>query len=287
MIRFREVNINLEKIWRVFISGCSSAGKTYFAKRLLESQFFKCNRVYYFHPDIHESNPVDWDVIFQAGLPELEDLLNMPPYSCIILDDLYHECKDSKVIDYLFRVLSRKKNLHVIIMTQRYFSNGKYALNIRNSSNYHVLMRNADEHANTRAARTMGLSQEFKLANEITSRELYPYFFFDKTNNARANKLQLYIDIFAKFPKIVMKTGLNYLISANDFDKAFTKTESDIAYESPKSKSHQSSEYNSDGASKRTSKGNDSKIESFIKQKRYLKRRVEQIIRRHKKRSLI
>ena len=121
MIRYREVNINTPEIWRVFISGCSSAGKTFFAKRLLESKTIKPSRVYYFHPDYHEVNPVDWDVLFQAGIPSLNDLMEMPKYSCIVLDDLYHDCKDSKVIDYLFRVLSSKRKLHVIIMTQRYF----------------------------------------------------------------------------------------------------------------------------------------------------------------------
>ena len=59
MIRYRDVNINFAEVWRVFISGCSSAGKTHFAKQLLESNFIKCNRIYYFHPDIHETKPVD------------------------------------------------------------------------------------------------------------------------------------------------------------------------------------------------------------------------------------
>ena len=46
MIRYREIKPDFPEIWRVFISGCSSAGKTYFARKLLESNLFKCSRIY-------------------------------------------------------------------------------------------------------------------------------------------------------------------------------------------------------------------------------------------------
>ena len=76
MIRYSEVNINFPEIWRVFISGCSSAGKTHLAQQFILSGMIKCSRIYYFHPDIHEQNPVDWNVIFQSGVPNLEFLFN-------------------------------------------------------------------------------------------------------------------------------------------------------------------------------------------------------------------
>ena len=280
MIRYRELNINSPEIFRIFISGCSSAGKTFFAKRFLD--LIPTKRIYYFHPDFHEHSPVDWDAIYQPGLPSLEDLLEMPPYSCVVLDDLYHECKDSKVIDYLFRVLSTKCKLHLIIITQRYFSNGVYSLNIRNSCNYHVLMRNADEHANYRAARTMNLDKEFKLAEKLTCSELYPYYVFDKTNHARVSGLQLYIDIFSKHLKVVMKSGLYYLISHTDFNQSFTKIDNQLAkYETSKPSNI------TGGKTKNTV--NETKTcapVNYFEQRHHLRRRVEQIIRRHKKRAL-
>ena len=122
MIRYREIKPDFPNIWRVFISGCSSAGKTFFAKKLIDSNLFEFSRIYYFHPDFHENQPVDWEnekIIFTAGVPTLDEILNIPENSCIILDDLFAECKNSKVIDYLFRVLSGKRKLHVLIMTQR------------------------------------------------------------------------------------------------------------------------------------------------------------------------
>ena len=286
MIRYREVNINSPEILRVFISGCSSAGKTYFAKRLID--VIKPKRVYYFHPDFHETNPVDWNALYQAGIPSLEDLLEIPEFSCIVLDDLYHECKDSKTIDYLFRVLSTKRKLHVIIMTQRYFSNGVYALNIRNSCNYHVLMRNADEHANFRAARTMKLSQEFKLAERFTNRKLYPYYVFDKTNYARVSGIQLYIDIFSKHLKIVMKSGLYYLISQSDFNKTFEKIDNQLAQYEPSESTSTNSETKTDTSHKPSEETDKTEsIRNFFKERHQLRRRVEQIIRRHKKRSFL
>ena len=282
MIRYRAVNVKSPEIFRIFISGCSSAGKTYFAKQFIDSGFIKCNHIYYFHPDFHEQNPVDWNAIFQAGVPKLEDLLLLPEYSCVILDDLYHECKDSKDIDYLFRVLSGKRKLHVIIMTQRYFSNGTYALNIRNSCNFHVLMRNADERANLRAVRTMNLEKEFKIAADVTSKDLYPYFFIDKTNYARVTGLQLYIDIFSKFQKIVMQSGLFYLLSSNDFEKNFVKVDEQVAkYEPQESKL-------AAGSSQEVGQTNARKgAREYYKERNKFKRSVRQIIRRYKKRSLV
>ena len=302
MIRYRAVNINSPEIFRIFISGCSSAGKTYFAKQLIDSGLIKSKYIYYFHPDIHEQNPVDWNVIFQAGVPELDDLLSLPEYSCVILDYLYHDCKDSKVVDYLFRVLSSKRKLHVIIMTQRYFSKGRFSLNIRNSCNFHVLMRNADEHANLRAARTMNLANEFKLAVDTTSKDLYPYFLIDKTNHARVTGVQLYIDIFSQFPKVVMQSGLYYLISSNDFKKNFVEVDNQIAeYEPEKSKSSPTevgsrSDYSIENSTiTDVPSKNDAdhatvskdKVKQYYRERNKFRRSVEKVIRGYKKRPFV
>ena len=227
MFKIKQVSCNFAPIWRVFISGSSSAGKTYFAKMLLEAQLFKFQRIYYFHPDIHEQCPTNWSeelstpVFYQAGLPSTEDLLDLPSDSCIVLDDLFREAASSKDIDYLFRVLSGKRNLHVIIMTQRYFAEGSNGLNIRNSSNFHVLMNNADERTNLRVADSMNLRKEVNLALKENKTELYPYLFIDRTNHARVTGLQIYIDIFSRYQKAIHKLMLVYLVSESDFKSNF------------------------------------------------------------------
>ena len=112
MIRYREIsNFEFAQIFRIFISGSSSAGKTYFAKTLLQQNLFQFSRVYYYHPDFHEHSPVSWHeefdkpVLYQAGIPTLKELLEIPEHSCLVFDDLFSQCCESKDIDYLFRVL--------------------------------------------------------------------------------------------------------------------------------------------------------------------------------------
>ena len=224
MIKIKEIETLSSELWRVFISGSSSAGKTYFARQLLKSGFFKYDRIYYFHPDIQEDFPVEWNelpVFCQAGLPSLDDLLGMPPYSVVILDDLFTESCKEKHISYLFRVLSSKKKLHIIIMTQRYFAEKSNGLNIRNCSNYHVLMRNADERTNERVGYSMKLTDEIKTANEINKNKLYPYIFIDRTNEARVSGIQVYTDIFSTEKQVVWKNCTSYLVSADEFEEKY------------------------------------------------------------------
>ena len=295
MFRFKEVQLNFADIFRVFISGSSSAGKTYFAQQLLKERLFNFKRVYYFHPDFHETAPVDWpfDILFNAGLPSIEDLLAIPEHSCIVLDDLYHECVNASQIDYLYRVLSSKRKLHCIIMTQRYFAQGKFALNIRNSSNYHILMRNADERTNLRAADSMNLKKEIIKANECNENKMYPYIFIDKTNHARVTGIKVYVDIFSKYKQVIMKSKLHYLITEEDFKPRFQIIDENTANENPGpkiSKSPESTEecevpdeIPAEGSSDTRTIG-----KSSVKTgRRELRRRVKQAVYRHTQRSVL
>ena len=227
MFKVREIQKIQQDIWRVFISGSSGSGKTYFAEQLLKKKFFKFERIYYYHPDLQESFPTNWKdsfaepVLYQAGLPTEEELLSIPKYSCVVFDDLFTRACESRLIDYLFRVLSSKRKIHCIIMTQRYFAEGSNGLNIRNSSNYHVLMNNADERTNLRVADSMNLRKEVNLALKANQTELFPYLFIDRTNHARVSGLQIYIDIFSHYQKAIHKLMLVYLVSESDFKTNF------------------------------------------------------------------
>ena len=230
MIRYREFEkASFADIFRIYISGSSSAGKTYFAKQLLQSGLLRYDRVYYFHPDFHEHCPVEWDktlgkeVFYQAGLPSLSEMLEFPPNSCLVFDDLFSQCCESKDIDYLFRVLSSKRKLSVIIMTQRYFSDGKkrLGLSIRNCCNYHVLMNNSDARTNMNVANSMQLRPEITRALSENKTKLYPYIFIDKTNQARVNCLQVYVEIFGKHKEVIIGNMKYYLMSEADFKANF------------------------------------------------------------------
>ena len=223
LIKTKIIEANYPEIWRIFISGSSSAGKTYFAKQLLASKLFDVKRIYYFHPDIHESFPVDWcndsdtEIVCQAGLPTLEDIDDMPKHSVIVLDDLFTEVAKSELMSYLFRVLSSKKKLHLIVMTQRYYAEGAQGLNIRNCSNYHVLMSNADARTNMRVAFSMGLEKDVRAAIKANEKKLYPYIVIDRTNYARVNGLQVYIDILDKFMKVIIDGTIKVLVPEKEF----------------------------------------------------------------------
>ena len=230
LIKTKLIEANYPEIWRIFISGSSSAGKTYFAKQLLASKLFDVKRIYYFHPDIHESFPIDWcndfntEIVCQAGLPTLEDIDQMPKHSVIVLDDLFTEVAKSELMSYLFRVLSSKKKLHLMVMTQRYYAEGAQGLNIRNCSNYHVLMSNADARTNMRVAFSMGLDKDVRAAIKANEKKLYPYIVIDRTNYARVNGLQVYIDILDKFMKVIIDGTIKVLVPEKEFNENWELT---------------------------------------------------------------
>ena len=230
LIKTKIIEANYPEIWRIFISGSSSAGKTYFAKQLLASKLFDVKRIYYFHPDIHESFPIDWcndfntEIVCQAGLPTLEDIDQMPKHSVIVLDDLFTEVAKSELMSYLFRVLSSKKKLHLMVMTQRYYAEGAQGLNIRNCSNYHVLMSNADARTNMRVAFSMGLDKDVRAAIKANEKKLYPYIVIDRTNYARVNGLQVYIDILDKFMKVIIDGTIKVLVPEKEFNENWELT---------------------------------------------------------------
>ena len=240
-VRYREIkNFEFSPIFRVSIAGASQTGKTHFAELLLNRKLFKYNRCYYFHPDCHETTPVQWNIdvplVFDAEFPTVETFMAMPEYSCVILDDLVEECYKSSVIDYLFRVLSSKRKLHVILMSQRYYHKGKYSVSIRNSSNYHVLMRCVNKSMINRISTDLGLKSEVTKAIELTSDQLYPYIFVDRTPRARANKCEVFINIFGKVLVLVRGSMKFYLLAENDFKKCFDVVDCELAKYADKTK---------------------------------------------------
>ena len=305
MLRYREIDCKYAEIWRVFISGSSSAGKTYFARQLLENKLIECNRIYYYHPDIQETFPIDWEnylnipICYQSGLPSQNDILNIPHKSCIILDDLYTEACADRTIDYLFRVLSSKRKLHVIIMTQRYFAEGSNGLNIRNSCNYHILMNNADERTNLRVANMMNNKDSIKKAIDINSQKLYPYIFLDRTNQARVTGIQVYTELFGKYKQVVLNSMVSYLISETDFKSHFESIDTHTAVlnaNAKKTKTRSSSrttssftpdkkeEIDTEAVGTRACPTDNSSGYTF-EQRRQLERKIKQALRRYQIRA--
>ena len=276
----------------------SSSGKTHFTYSLLKSGLFKFERVYYYHPDFHEKSPVSWvltqPIIFESGLPTIQEMLAMPKHSTLIFDDLFAEVRDSKDMDYLFRVLSSKQKLNVIVLTQRYFDKGKYSLSIRNSSNYHVLLRNSDERTNQNVGKMMGLSHDVKKAISVNCEKLYPYIFIDKTNEARVRKMCIYTDIFSRYKILIRNAMKVYLISETDFNATFDKLDSELASVKNADKSPEICQAKGadSGATGTTDTRNDtgparpkSRSLGRYSRSRALERQIERVVQKYKKRS--
>ena len=236
MVRYREItDLSFNPVFRVYISGSSESGKTYFAKKLIQRKLFNVSRIYYYHPDFHEDNPTDWQetldvpVIFSAQFPNSAEFLSMPENSCIVLDDLVDQCVNSKCIDYLFRVLSGKQKLHCILMSQRYFIHDRFGLSIRNSSNYHVLMRNCDFASVNRISGCLGLKQEIIVATKFNQQKAYPYIFVDRTNKARARNTEVFIDVLSEHFVLVRGSMKFFLLSEVDFNRSFQTIDCELA----------------------------------------------------------
>ena len=291
IISYREIeSVNFGPIVRVYVAGSSGSGKTSFVEKFLKSNVFKYERIYYFHPDFYEKCPVNWDssinkeVIYRNDIPSIENIQEMKQNSVLVFDDIFDQVESSKDMDYLFRVLSGKFKLHVIVMTQRYYSNGKFCVNIRNCCDYHVLMRNADESLTKRIARSLGHSNDITTALRLTENQLYPYIFVDKTQLARVNKIQVYIDVLSEIKVLIINSMKYYLISEKDFNSSYKIVDKNLA--TNENKKEELSKQNNCQDNWESRQNNwESRQNYEAKRKRAIENHVKRVIYKLKKRS--
>ena len=222
--------------WRMVLSGSSGSGKTYFANMLLARQdLFQehVKSVLYCYPCYMDVAPVKWHktlripVSYNIGLPSKKELLNLPPNTCVVLDDLYSESIKNEDIDHLFRVISGKKKICVMVMTQNNFTQGRYGRDIRNSCNFCVLFRNCcDTNINKRVTSMSGLQKAYNAATKDQAGIMYPYIFIDQSQRGQVSGYKLYSDIFGRFQTVWSDTGMKgYVIGEIDFLSTFSTTE--------------------------------------------------------------
>ena len=221
--------------FRMILAGSSGSGKTYFAGNLLErNDLFeeKIVAVYYYYPCYLSDHPVNWHetfsipVIYNYGLPTKQELGEIPTNSCVVIDDSFDEAVKSSAIDHLFRVISGKRRLAVMIMTQNNFTKGKYGREIRNSCNFSVLFRNCcDTSINENIARMSGLKASFNAAWNSLRNSEHPCVFIDQSQRGQLTPYRLYTNIFARYPEVWSVNGMKaYIVGAQDF-QAFFKVE--------------------------------------------------------------
>ena len=195
---------------RAVFSGSSQSGKTFLIGQILEKQHQlfgdQFEMIKYFYPSYLDDSPVNYHertntpVCYEKGFPSKESVLSLPANSLLIIDDQYDEVVQSNLMSQFFKVISGKRYLSIIVVTQNYFQQGKFARDIRNSCNYVALFRNCgDSTLNIRVAKCFGLRKAYKAAeSDLYNKEIYPYFFFDQTQRAQLSTYRLYTDILSK-----------------------------------------------------------------------------------------
>ena len=117
-------------------------GKTTFIQNLIESNRIdrKFKTIYYVYPYHLCEAPVDWDVRFEdinvefmTELPDARFFETAEKHSLVVIDDLWLQCCKSNDIVLAFQVYSRKKNISLIIVSQRYFGGRDGGQEIRNN----------------------------------------------------------------------------------------------------------------------------------------------------------
>jgi len=215
---------------RAIFSGSSQSGKTFLIGKILQNQLElfgdKFNFIKYFYPTYLEESPVEYHlltdspVIYEAGFPKKDDILSLPDNSLIVIDDQADSAVKSDLISQLYKVISGKKNLSVILVTQNYFLQGKHSRDIRNSCNYVALFRNcADASLNRRVATAFGLKEAYNAAEkDIYSTLVYPYVFIDQTQKAQLSNYRLYVDILGACKIAYSTSGMKgYILTEKDF----------------------------------------------------------------------
>ena len=223
-----------QKPMRAIFSGSSQSGKTHLISKIIseQNQLFgeSFKQVRYFYPSYLDESPVeffsrDYTIIsYDCGFPTKDDVLSMEENSLLIIDDQADIAVKSDLIAQLFKVISGKKNISVILVTQNYYIQGKHSRDIRNSCNYVGLFRNCcDRKLNKRVARDFGLLGACEAAeNDVFTTKIHPYIFIDQTQIAQLCDYRLYVKILGNYRVAYNNEGMKgYIVQEKDFKKNF------------------------------------------------------------------
>ena len=149
---------------------------------------FLPRKIIYFYPASLPRPPVEWHTEFpdipieyDSELPMDEDWwATVPKDTLIVIDDNWEIAANSSAIANTFKVFARHGRYSVIIVSQSYFERGPYSIVIRNNLNAIALFESSSNlDVNTRVAKTLGYSKEFKLAKKIYNKHPYSYVLFN------------------------------------------------------------------------------------------------------------
>ena len=117
-------NFTFENTFRLYLAGTTQSGKTTFCFNILKNCLTKTpiSEVHYYFPSCLDESPIDWHeeldipIYYKTGLPDPSDYQSMKPNALLIIDDQAQVALNSADIDFLFRVISGKRNLNLIML---------------------------------------------------------------------------------------------------------------------------------------------------------------------------
>ena len=220
---------------RAIFAGSSQSGKTYMIGEMLkhQSEIFSSqfDFVKYYYPSFLEESPVDYHnltntpISYSSGFPSKSEVLSFPENTLFIIDDQADTAVKSDLISQIYKVISGKRRLSIILVTQNYFIQGKHSREIRNSCNYVGLFRNCcDDLLNSRVATAFGLKLAYAAAEkELFCCQVYPFIFIDQTQRGQISQYRLYTKIIGRVKEAYSKSGMKgYILSEDDFKAALT-----------------------------------------------------------------
>jgi hypothetical protein len=81
-------------------------------------------------------------IIFHEGIPSMEQVKSMQPFSMIVLDDLAHAIYKNKDIELLFSQVSHHNKISVCILKNNIYYQGKHARTIDLNTHIFILLQN-------------------------------------------------------------------------------------------------------------------------------------------------
>jgi len=152
----------------ICVNGYTSSGKTVFVQTLLRQRDrmfnVKIGKILYCYGiwnesfDEMESDP---DISFMEGLPNEDQIKELPPMSIVVFDDLMDKVSNNKYIESLFSRGSHHLKLCLIYISQNLFYQGISARSITLNQHYIVLTRNSrDVRQISYLARQIGMGKK-------------------------------------------------------------------------------------------------------------------------------
>ena len=189
-------NIQLDQYFKIFISGPSKSGKSYFVGELLSNlEGFtkkKPSQIIYIFSfwqkkfeEIRQLNLVD---VFLQGGSELEQRLSQftsNQDTLLIFDDQMNNKETLQYIANLFSVEARHTKLSLIFISQKIFFNSDSLRSIRENSDYWILFKNPKNVASVGYISSQ-MTKNSTLANIFTAatEKAHSYLFIDTRQEA-------------------------------------------------------------------------------------------------------